>query len=287
MQRFLVFLGVQAFAPSRGRVRSLRSIHVVVAVAASLLLAIARPAAAQEHVNELVTQLKSNKDFRVRTQAALALGVSGSKVAVAALCSGLADVNSTVRAASAAALGKLRLGGVNCLQERMQVEQHDTVKQMLAKVLRTLAPSGKEIGPDTRYYLAIGGTTNKTSRADSDIDTAVRRAMDAALTNEKTLAVAPAGETAEQAQKLLRQYKQVKSVFIWPKVQTTDDGPNLTVRMSFTLFSYPDKAFKGSMERKLTMQGAKSSDTKAVDELIQLAVQRIMERLVPAIDQLE
>ena len=286
MTRFLVFLGVR---PHRSVSDAPRPPWLrLFAVAVCVLVGLAgRPVAAAEHVGELISQLRSNKDFRVRTQAALALGVSGAKTAVPALCGGLSDVNSTVRAASAAALGKLRLGGLDCLQDRMAIEQHDTVKQMLAKVLRTLGSSGKEIGPDTRYYLAIGDTTNKTSRSDTDINGAVRRALDAALANEKTLAVAPPGETAEQAQKLLTQYKLVKSVFIWPKVQATDEGQNLTLRMSFTLFSYPDKAFKGSMERKLTMQGAQSSDAKAVDELIQLAVQRIMERLMPAIDQLD
>jgi HEAT repeat protein len=251
-------------------------------------VAVASPLHAAEHVGELIQQLRTNKDFRVRTQAALALGVSGSKQAVGALCSGLADANSTVRAASAAALGKLRLGGRECLQERLQVEQHETVKQMLAKVLRTLAPgSGKAIGPDTRYYLAIGDTTNKTARPDGDIDAVVRGALDQVMATNNLLAMAPVGETAEQAQKLLALHKQVKSVFIWPKVQASDEGPNLILRMSFALFSYPDKAFKGSMERKLTMPGAKSSDAKAIEELIGMAVEKFMERLAPAVDQFE
>ncbi|MET0410681.1 MAG: HEAT repeat domain-containing protein [Polyangiaceae bacterium] len=252
------------------------------------VVAVAAPLQAAEHVGELIQQLRTNKDFRVRTQAALALGVSGSKLALTALCSGLDDANSTVRAASAAALGKLRLGGRECLQERLQVEQHETVKQMLAKVLRTLAPgAGKAIGPDTRYYLAIGDTTNKTARPDGDIDSLVRSALDQVMASNNLLAVAPVGETADQALKLLAQHKQVKSVFIWPKVQATDEGPNLILRMSFALFSYPDKAFKGSMERKLTMPGAKSSDAKAIEELIRMAVEKIMERLTPAVDQFE
>jgi len=255
---------------------------------ALFVVAVASPLHAAEHVGELIQQLKTNKDFRVRTQAALALGVSGSKMAVPALCGGLADTNSTVRAASAAALGKLHLGGRECLQERLQVEQHETVKQMLAKVLRTLAPgAGKPIGPDTRYYLAIGDTTNKTSRPDGDIDAVVRSALDQVMATNQMLAVAPVGETAEQAQKLLARHKQVKSVFIWPKVQATDEGQNLILRMSFALFSYPDKAMKGSIERKLTMPGAKSSDAKAIEELIRMAVEKCMERITPAVDQFE
>jgi hypothetical protein len=115
----------------------------------------------------------------------------------------------------------------------------------------------------------------------------VRSALDQVMATNQMLAVAPVGETAEQAQKLLARYKQVKSVFIWPKVQTSDEGQNLILRMSFALFSYPDKAFKGSMERKLTMPGASSSDAKAIEELIRMAVEKIMERLTPAVDQFE
>jgi hypothetical protein len=79
----------------------------------------------------------------------------------------------------------------------------------------------------------------------------------------------------------------VKSVFIWPKVQATDEGQNLILRMSFALFSYPDKAMKGSIERKLTMPGAKSSDAQAIEELIRMAVEKCMERITPAVDQFE
>jgi HEAT repeat protein len=56
--------------------------------------------AAAERLVELATKLKTDKDFRVRTQAALALGVSQSERAVPPLCAGLQDENHTVRAAS-------------------------------------------------------------------------------------------------------------------------------------------------------------------------------------------
>lgn len=268
-----------------GLASAVRRLACVVLVLGVTLVAGAAQGA--ERVGDLIEQLKTNKDFRVRTQAALALGVSKDKQAVPALCGGLSDTNSTVRAASAAALGKLKLGGVSCLEERLRIEQHETVKQMLAKVLRTLAGAGKPIGPDTRYYVAIGEITNKTGRPDGDIDGLVRGALDRAMASNKTLAVAPIDETADEAQKLLAQHKRIKPVFVWPKVQATNEGQNLVLRMSLALFSYPDKAFKGSMERKLTMPGANSSDVKAIEELIGMAVEKLMERFTGALDQFE
>src|SRR3954469_8315997 len=94
-----------------------------------------RPAVAEEpaDVDHLVQNLSGGTDFRIRTQAALALGASKSKRAVEPLCSSLADQNATVRAASAAALGRLRLGGSECLQKRLASEASATVKSAIQK----------------------------------------------------------------------------------------------------------------------------------------------------------
>src|SRR3954470_9511601 len=61
-------------------------------LAVALLLQ-AGTAQAADRLTELATKLQTDKDFRVRTQAALALGVSQSERAVAPLCSGLDDEN--------------------------------------------------------------------------------------------------------------------------------------------------------------------------------------------------
>src|SRR5262245_45547724 len=90
-------------------------------VAAGLFL-ISRPSLGDDAVDRASGQLKNGDDFRVRTQAALALGASKSKRAVDPLCRGLEDSNQTVRAASAAALGKLKQGGEDCLSKRLDNE---------------------------------------------------------------------------------------------------------------------------------------------------------------------
>src|ERR1700712_1306583 len=93
----------------------------------------AADAAAAADVDHLVQNLANGSDFRIRTQAALALGASKSKRAVEPLCGGLGDTNATVRAASAAALGRLRLGGADCLQKRLATESSDSVKSTILK----------------------------------------------------------------------------------------------------------------------------------------------------------
>src|SRR5262245_5603130 len=90
---------------------------------------------ADDAVDRAAGQLKTGDDFRVRTQAALALGASKSKRAVDHLCRGLEDSSQTVRAASAAALGKLKMGGEDCLSKRLDGESNEMVKSSIKKAL--------------------------------------------------------------------------------------------------------------------------------------------------------
>jgi len=244
--------------------------------------------AAADRVTELSTKLKTDKDFRVRTQAALALGVSQSDRAVSPLCAGLDDENHTVRAASAAALGKLRRGGMDCIRQKLASEQHPKVKEMLAKVLRRLEqPAAPSIGPDTRYYVAIGPTTNKTPATDGQIEVMVREALNKELAKDKSMAVAPSDETPEQAEQVLAKHKGLKSVFIWPKLQATDEGGALSFKLSFTLFSYPDKAFKGSLAQGASLPGAKCSDPNALEELMEAAAPLIVAKFISNVGRLQ
>ena len=57
---------------------------------------IPRTVRADPRTSYLADQLKSNDDYRVRTQAALALGASGDDAAVKPLCDALGDSNPSV-----------------------------------------------------------------------------------------------------------------------------------------------------------------------------------------------
>src|SRR6478736_4351171 len=75
-------------------------------------------ASAQSRVGFLIDQLQHATDFRLRTQAALALGASDDGSATQPLCEALDDTNDSVRSAAAAALGKLKKSaGLSCLRE--------------------------------------------------------------------------------------------------------------------------------------------------------------------------
>ncbi|HKO46223.1 MAG TPA: HEAT repeat domain-containing protein, partial [Polyangiaceae bacterium] len=169
------------------------------ALLAGLGFVAARPAFAEPtaDLDRLVRNLASGSDFRIRTQAALALGASKSARAVEPLCSALTDANATVRAASAAALGRLHLGGAECLQKRLANEASDTVKSAIVKALDPV------FTPETKYYVAIGKIADKTGRAGDEVDTIVHSAMAGAAAALPVFTLAPPGETLTDAKRRL------------------------------------------------------------------------------------
>jgi len=160
--------------------RALRALRALSVLALLGVLLVSSPALAQgSDFERLVYNLANSDDFRVRTQAALALGASKSERALSPLCSALSDSNTTVRAASAAALGRLALGGADCLETRLAAETSEVVKVTIRKALDTIRGGGAEpvFTEATKFYISIGKTTDKTGRTGPAVDGIVRGAM--------------------------------------------------------------------------------------------------------------
>ena len=243
----------------------------------------ARSVSAEEpaDVDHLVQNLSSGSDFRIRTQAALALGASKSKRAVEPLCSGLADQNATVRAASAAALGRLRMGGSDCLQKRLTSETNDSVKSAIQKALDPV------FTPDTKYYVAIGKVSDKTGRSGNEIDDIVHNAMAGAAVQQSAFTLAPAGEIVSDAKRRLTGHGSVKPVFLSPRVPPPEySGGNLTIRIEIAMFSYPDKSLLGSFTTKLTQQGVTAPDKDTENDLLRDTAERAFEKFTQSAGRL-
>jgi len=263
----------------------LRSVSTVVAV---LLIAVS--ALAEDAVDRAAKKLKNGEDFRVRTQAALSLGSSKSKRAVKPLCNGLEDSSTTVRAASAAALGKLKLGGKECLEKRLDDETSSTVKSSIKKALKQIeAGSAPALTSSTKYYIAIAKVTDKTGRSDKKaIDKIVRNAMESAAKDLDGYVIAPSSETAAQAKKLLAKYKKVKALYLSAKVlKPKYASDSLQVKVEIAIFTYPNKALKGNIPVKLTQQGVSGDDEDSEDELIKMASERAMEKFSQNVERIE
>jgi hypothetical protein len=273
------------------RARSLFGWFARAASLAAALVLFTPRAHAQEKIDKLIDQLASNDDFRVRTQAALALGASKAKRAVTPLCKALDDSNTTVRAASAAALGKLKLGGRDCLQKRLGDEPSESVKASIKKAITLVSSEGAEepeITSSTKYYISIGKTADKTGRNGDDVDGIVRAAMSRTARGLDGYALAPNDETPPQAKKRLAKFKKLKAFLLLPRVvQPSYTGNSLTIKLEVAIFTYPDRSLKGTIPVKLTQEDVSSKDPDAENELIKMAAERAIEKFQKNADRIE
>jgi hypothetical protein len=243
-------------------------------------------ASADGKVGYLLEQLKTATDFRVRTQAALALGASDDPSAVGPLCEALDDASNSVRSASAAALGKLKSpAGLPCLRSHLS-EANASVRSVIERSVEALQGASTwpskppPPGPNDTFYVAIGPVADKTGRDDKTVEQLVGATMQEKLLSVRGYAVAPQGEAAPAARRIVKQ-KSLRGYLLQTRVEPPRAGSNgLTVQVRVTMWSYPDKALQGEFSPKLTMQGASAGDKESEDSLIKMAIENAIESFV-------
>ena len=256
-------------------------VRLLLAVVACVLLH-AEPAGAGDRITDLGRRLSTARDFRVRTQAALALGASRDKRAVAPLCRGLRDANASVRAAVAAALGKLRRGGKECLTRRLGRETSDFVKRVIRKTLARWDKSQTHqpvITDSTRLYVAVE-VVDRTGRSDGRATTAlVRRGMGRAAGSLSGVVLAPAQTRAQEAKHVLAKHPKVRGFLLSAQVEKPKySNQALTVRLQVAIFTFPEKSLKATLPIKLTMEGATPENHGTEDKLIVTAGEHMLKR---------
>ncbi len=264
-------------------------------LAASLALALLGPSAvlAEGRVSFLTERLRyppnagQPDDFRVRTNAALALGATNDEDAVAPLCGGLEDPSEVVRQAAAVALRRLaRATSLDCLRRRRAVETNAVVKQQIQRAIDAAEASGGSssgggAGPSyvaaAKYYVAVSPITNATARATSDVERAVRDAIASKLTELGDYQLAPGGETLDGARAVLNKRK-LKGYYLGVSVDKFDySGGNLRVRIRLAVFSYPGRELRGEVPAGATLPGTLPGDHAAEDQLLSVVAARAAE----------
>lgn len=251
------------------------------------VLLVALVSSADPRTTVLAGQLKSD-DYRVRTQAALALGSSGDEAAIKPLCDALADENASVKTAAAAALGKLtKAASLKCLETAIAKETVPAVKTTMQKSIDTLKAASSSSssatppppGKDAKFYVALD-ITNKTSRPASEVEAIVRAAMQAKLLTKSGYAVAPKGETTTQGGSVVKT-KKLKGFILMATVEApVYAGGSLSVKISVAMATYPDKSIQASFSPKLTQSNTPSSDTKSEDALFKLCAESAIDSFV-------
>lgn len=222
-------------------------------------------------------------DFRVRTNAALALGATDDDDAVAPLCGGLSDPSEVVRQAAAVALRRLgRTSSIVCLKERASRETTTAVKVELAKTLDALGGGRKAtptpaVAAGAKYYVAISHVANHTARPSDEVDRVVRGAIGGQLQQGGQYQLAPDAETTEAAKAIVAK-RQLKGYFLAVSVEKFDySDEGLRVRVKIAVFSYPGRDLRGEVPASGMLPGARPGDKGAEDQLMSAIAGRAAE----------
>jgi hypothetical protein len=191
-------------------------------------------------------------DFRVRTNAALALGSTDSDEAIGPLCGALSDPSAVVRQAAAVALRRLgRSSALGCLEGRVSEEANGPVKLEVQRAIDALGSTAANTSkasttaPVARYYVSLGHVANSTSRSEADVQRVVSGAVVGKLAALGGYEIAPSGEAVDHAKSAIAKRK-LKGFFLAVHaagLQYAADG--LRARVEIAVFSYPSKELRG------------------------------------------
>ena len=255
-------------------------------------LLIAAPSLADGRVQFLAERMKyppvsgEPDDFRVRTNAALALGATHDDGAVAPLCGGLTDPSDVVRQAVAVALKRLaRPASLPCLRGRSAVEAKPSVKLQIDRAIDAIeaaqeAPAEGSRGTAVatpRFYVSVSRIVNHSSRDSSEVERIVRDAIASKLAEVGGYEIAPTRETSEAARAVVTK-RRLKGYFLSVSVDPFDySGDALRVRVKMAVFSYPGKDLRGEVPAGATLAGVRAGDSTSEDQLMGVVAARATE----------
>jgi hypothetical protein len=258
----------------------------------AIVLLSASDSRADSRTDFLVGRLQA-QDFRVRTNAALALGQTGDDAVVVPLCGALADASDVVRQAAAVALLRLaKPASASCLKDRLALETNDGVKRQIGKALAALPAGGgggdsssgggggggvPHVVANAKFYVSISPIANQTGRPDDEIAQVVGASIRSKLDELGGFQLAPDKESPDQARAAIAKRK-LKGYYLSVRVEKFDysDG-NLRVRVKVAVFSYPGKDLRGEVPAGLTQTGVSPGDKGAEDNLLEMAAARAVD----------
>ena len=257
----------------------MRGFACLVAVMIALFGFVRVAQADNDRVAFLAEKLKSD-DFRVRLNAALALGATNEDSAVAPLCGALNDSDESVRSGGAVGLQRLlKSSGLPCLRDRDAIEGSANVKTSLARAIAALTAgsggSGTTPAPtnnaSAKYYISLSSVSNSTGRSQSDVEAIVLKAIRAKLDAAGTVQIAPASEKPDAAKAEMSKRK-MKGLYLAIAVDPFDySGGNLKVKVKIGVFSYPGKSLIGNADLAKGKSGVTQGDKASEDQVLDLA----------------
>jgi hypothetical protein len=266
-------------------------------VAVLLCWLLSSVALADARTDFLMRMLSTSTQFRVRAQAALALGSQTGREVVSALTSALRDEHPAVRAASAAALE--RLGDTSAIPA-LKSAQNDrdgavrtAVRSALAVLGAAMQPKRQPVAPDVEvpppsngpstYYVGVGVPGSQVGLSQQALEK-LRGHVSSQVSQLSGVRLAPANEDRKAAEKVIRSQKLV-GFYIDSSVTSIEIKADGSVRaqVSVIVGTYPGRDIRAMLSGAATLSGGGSSEEAKV-QAIQAAFQGALRRLPQAME---
>lgn len=241
----------------------------------------------------MLRALNGSSDFRVRVQAAFALGNTGDAQHRRALETALRDSNPAVRAAAATALGRLgNRAALNALRAatrdssaavRMQAQRSirtlneatTTAREAAPRQRRqgggfypavTVAPSADSVPwPRIRYVVVLGSMNNRSRFRGQPLETHMRNEVHSTLRLLRGVAVFPSTELRREDERQIRRRRLPKLQLdgSLTNVQPRRARSELSVRCEVSLMLLDDGSIRGMMNGAATGSEPPRGDRRA------------------------
>ncbi|MCG8554597.1 MAG: HEAT repeat domain-containing protein [Proteobacteria bacterium] len=250
----------------------------------------------------LIRLLRSSGQFRVRAQAAVALGRGSSDEAVLrALEGALADRHPAVRAAAASALGvhggPLALASLRRARGDREAAVRKAVDSALARMRsadgRQAASSPRGGAPGSegppaslhgggRYYVGVGMPGSRVASVDRSTLLHARSFLERALHKMEGVVVAPEHESRRAAKRVIER-KALRGYYLDSSVVSLERRRAGSVRavVSIVVNTYPERNMKAVLRGAATVHGS-SDGGKAIEGAYRGALRRLPQALASA-----
>lgn len=252
-----------------------------------MCLLAARPARADDRTNFLIRMLETSDQFRVRTQAALALGMRPNEPAVLrALTTCLRDAHPAVRAAGASALELLKDPSAVSALKPLTRDRDDSVRAAAERAITTLErglitpPVGQE--PAT-YYVAVG-TPSAQSGLSGGTLRGLREHVVKYVDSLSGVRIAPENEAQAAASSILKGQHLI-GYYLDSSITKIEEKPDGAVRaqVSVIVGTYPGRAMRVMLSGAATVSGAGSGES-AKAQAVEAAFTGALKRLPQAME---
>jgi hypothetical protein len=252
------------------------------------------PLQADSRGDFLIKMLSSSDQFRVRTQAALALGSRPPEpTAVKALIAALRDEHPAVRSASAGALELLKdpgsLVALKAARKDKDTSARSAIEHAIATLERSATPSTPEPSASSTFYVAVG--TPSSQALATPALRGLREHVVKEVASLSGVRIAPENEGQAQATSVLRSKKLV-GYYLDSSVTKIEEKPGgaLRAQVSIIVGTYPGRAMRVMLSGAATVSGSgtgESAKVQAVEAAFTGALRRLPQAMESGIARAE